>query len=142
MRVLTHNFDKIHHETNWSNSGLGGLFYFILFLIWWHLLKILLIFNSPMCIPLILHLVGINRPWQDGWMTKQMWSIISSICLVIAGLWHVCHLFLLLFSSCRVCIPFFLRPVGVNKPWWDGCMTKRMDDGADGWNDVSWPNVF
>jgi hypothetical protein len=33
LRVLTHNFERIHHETNWSDSGLGGLFYFILFLI-------------------------------------------------------------------------------------------------------------
>jgi len=49
LRVLTHNFERIHHETNWSDSGLGGLFYFILFLIWWHSLKILLIFNS-MCV--------------------------------------------------------------------------------------------
>jgi len=46
LRFLTHNFERIHHETNWSNSGLGGLFYFILFLIWWNPLKILLIFNS------------------------------------------------------------------------------------------------
>jgi hypothetical protein len=33
FRVLTHDFERIHHETNWSNFGLGGLFYFILFLI-------------------------------------------------------------------------------------------------------------
>jgi hypothetical protein len=36
LRVLTHNFnfERSHHETNWSDSRLGGLFYFILFLIW------------------------------------------------------------------------------------------------------------
>ncbi len=33
LGVLSHTFERIHHETNWSNSGLGGLFYFILFLI-------------------------------------------------------------------------------------------------------------
>jgi hypothetical protein len=33
LRVLTHKFERIHHETNWSDFGLGGLFYFILFLI-------------------------------------------------------------------------------------------------------------
>jgi hypothetical protein len=68
LRILTHNFERIHHETNWSDSGLGGLFYFILFLIWWHPLKILLIFNSLyiyiyMCIPL---------GWMDERMTGQM----------------------------------------------------------------------
>jgi hypothetical protein len=47
--------------------------------------------------------------------------------LMITGLWHVCHLFLLLSSLCYVCIPFFLHAVGIHRPWWDGWMTRRMD---------------
>jgi len=31
------------------------------------------------------------------------------------------------YLSHRICIPLFLRPIEVNKPWWDGWMTKRMD---------------
>jgi hypothetical protein len=84
------------------------------------------------CIPLFLCLVEINKPWQDGWMTKRMWNIISSICPVIARLWHVCHLFLLLSSSHYVCIPLFFCPIGVNRPWQDGWMTRRMDGWMTG----------
>ncbi len=94
-------------------------------------------FTIYMCISLFLRLVGENRPWRNRWMTRWMWSIISSICPVIAGLWHVCHLFLLLSPPCRVCIPLFLRLVGVNRPWWDGWMTEWMDHDTDGWNDAS-----
>jgi len=85
-------------------------------------------FTIYMCIPLFLCLVRINRPWRDGWMTGQMWSIISSICLIITRLWHVCHLFLLFFLLCHIYIPIFLCPVGVNRPWRDRWMTRRMDE--------------
>jgi hypothetical protein len=33
------------------------------------------IYYSPprrVCIPLFLHPVGVNRPWQDEWMTRQL----------------------------------------------------------------------
>ncbi len=49
----------------------------------------------------------------------------------------VCHLFLLLSSPCRVCIPLFLRLVRVNRPWQDGWMIRQMDDKTDEWNDAS-----
>jgi hypothetical protein len=90
-----------------------------------------------MCISLFLCLVGVNRPWRDRWMTGWMWSIISSICPVIAGLWHVCHLFLLLSPLCRVYIPLFLRLIRVNRPWQDGWMIEWMDDERDEWTDAS-----
>ncbi len=123
LTVLTHNFERIHHETNWLDSGLGGLFYFILFLIWSSVKNIINFqLTIYMCIPLFLCLIRVNIPWWDGWMIGQMWSIISSICLVIAGLWHVCHLFLLLSSLRCVCIPLFFRPVEVNRPWRNGWM--------------------
>jgi len=60
-------------------------------------------------------------------MIEWMWSIISSICLIIAGLWHVCHLFLLFSPLRRVCIPLFLRLVEVNRPWRDEWMIERMN---------------
>jgi len=92
------------------------------------------------CVPLFLHLVGINRPWQDEWMVGRMWSIISSIYPVIAGLWHVCHLFLLLSLSRHVCSPLFFHPS--SKQTMTRQMNDRtngqMDDETYGWNDVSW----
>ncbi len=47
--------------------------------------------------------------------------------LMIAGLWHVCQFFLLLSPLCCICIPLFLRLIGVNRPWRDGWMTGWMD---------------
>ncbi len=111
LRVLTHNFERIHHETNWSDSGLGGLFYFIFNLMTPVKNIINFQFTIYRCIPLLLHPLGINRPWQDGWMTRWMWSIISSICLIIAGLWHVCHLFLLLSPHVASVFHFFSTPL-------------------------------
>ncbi len=66
-----------------------------------------------------------RRIWPK--ISKRMWSIISSICLVIVGLWHVCHLFLLLSLSRRICIPLFLRPIEINRLWRYRWMTKRMN---------------
>jgi hypothetical protein len=45
--------------------------------------------------------------------------------LMIAGLWHVCHLFLLFSPPHHVCISLFLRPLRVNKTGW-------MDDRTNG----------
>jgi len=84
-------------------------------------------FTIYMCIPLFFHPVKVNRPWRDGWMIGRMWSIISSIYPIIAGLWHVCDLFLLLSLPCRVCIPLNLCPVKVNRPWRDGWMDRWRD---------------
>ncbi len=88
-----------------------------------------------MCIPLFLRSVGVNRPWRDGWMIGWMWSIISSICPIIAGLWHVCHLFLLFSLPRHICIPLFFRPVRINRSWRDewmiGWMNRWMTEQMD-----------
>jgi len=130
-------------------------------------------------VPLFLHPVRVNKPWRDRWMdgwwdrwmhpvpNAQVWTL----CLM-----HKCvyltvhlpatpHLYFILFpprrskqtmmgrmddrtngrmddgidgwndvSRCpllcplrRVCIPLFLRPVEINRPWWDGWMARQMD---------------
>jgi hypothetical protein len=143
-RKILFYFFESSNSSFWENSpwnklvrfwvGWVILFYFISNLMTFAKNIINFQFTIYMYISLFLCPVEINRPWRDRWMIGRMWSIISSIYPIIAGLWHVCHLFLLLFSSCCVCIPLFLRPIGINRPWQDGW----MDDEIDGWNDASW----
>jgi hypothetical protein len=46
--------------------------------------------------------------------------------------WCLHNLFLLLSLSHRICIPLFLRPSRVNRPWPDRWMIKRMDGWMTG----------
>jgi hypothetical protein len=130
LRVLTHNFERIHHETNWSDFRLGGLFYFILFLIWLHPLKILLIFNS-----LYIYVYFTLSPpcrskqtmtrWMDDRMdVKHHFIHLSSHCRALACVPSL----LIAFSTTLLYIPLFLCLLEVNRPWRDGWMTKWMDE--------------
>jgi len=119
-------------------------------------------------VPLFFRPVGVNKPWQDGWMDGRT-SCLMHMCVCVYLTVHLpampCLYFIfsppcqskqtmtrwmddwtdgqiddgtdgwndvsrrpLLCLLCHVCIPFFLRLVRINKPWWDGWMITQMDE--------------
>jgi len=75
------------------------------------------------------------KKWKGKKGKKATRDGVSSFCswfsfwwlLMIVGLWHVYHLFLLLSSLHRVYIPFFFHLVKINRPWQNKWMIGRMD---------------
>jgi len=102
--------------------------------------------NAQVCVYLTVHITKLHEASFHPSVSSSIRSSVRSfihplmVCLLrqgresnfwwmltIAGLWHVCHLFLLLSPSRCVCIPLFLCPIGVNRPWWDEWMTRWTD---------------
>jgi hypothetical protein len=75
-------------------------------------------------------MMGRMDDWTDGRMSDGTngWNDASR---------HPLLYFLLLSPPRCVCIPLFLRRIGLNRPWWDRWMDEWMDEGTDGWNDAS-----